>query len=399
MSAPASPPASTSNARRPYLYNLRAGLIAWVILGHAALTYSHFDNWYYQETAAKGALHTFFAALLGLGNFFGLGLFFLIAGLLTPVSLARSGTAVYLKRRFLQLGVPVCCYFLLTPFLTYWGREVMVGHPGTLHSFIHDFLGFDTGPTWFLLVLLIYGAGYALIRSKFPAQKSGGDLSYGLIFRLMILITVFTFIVRLQFPLGQDIALGIHIFQWPQFCILFGLGCVAGERGWLQTIQPPIRRLCGIFSLVGSAGLGVMAVVSSGGQNAGALEGGFKWQALITASVEGILAVGMGLWVLAWFQRHGNWDGGWARKISPRAFGAFLIHTPLIVAVAIAMHTWPIPVAVKYCLLAVVGIAGSYGIAILWHEFMASRKAALRKPRPRPSLAEPAAVEAPVTLG
>jgi len=367
-------PTLGTDARRPYLYNLRAGLIAWVILGHAALTYSNFDNWYYREAPAQGALHTFFAALLGLGNFFGLGLFFLISGLLTPVSLARTGRRVYLKRRFLQLGVPVCCYFLLTPPLTYWGKDVMVGHPGTFHSFVHDFLGFDTGPTWFLLVLLIYAVAYVLLRSISPAKKSGGDLSYKLIFQLIVLITAGTFIVRLQFPLGQDIALGIHIFQWPQFSILFGLGCVAGERGWLQEIKPAVRRLCGIFSLVGSAGLGVLAVVSSGGQNSGSLEGGFKWQALITATVEGILAVGMGLWVLAFFQSHVNWDGNWARKISPRAFGAFLIHTPLIVAIAIGMHAWSIPEAVKYGLLAGVGIVGSYGIAIQWHELVGRKQ-------------------------
>ncbi len=44
-----------------------------------------------------------------------------------------------------------------------------------------------------------------------------------------------------------------------------------------------------------------------------------------------------------------------------------MIHTPLIVAVAIGMHTWPIPEGFKFCLLSVVGIAGSYGLAILSH--------------------------------
>jgi glucans biosynthesis protein C len=383
---------STRHTRLPYLYNLRAGLIAWVILGHAALTYSSFDNWYYQEAPVGDPLRTIFAALLGLGNFFGLGLFFLIAGLLTPVALAHSGVRGYLKGRFIQLGIPVCCYFLLTPILTYWGKEVMVGRPGTLHSFIHDVLTFDTGPTWFLLVLLIYGAMFVLLRSIVPATKSGGGLSMRLIIGLIVAITLLTFIVRLKFPLGQDVYLGIHLFQWPQFAILFGLGCIAGERGWLQGIDPTIRRVCGIFALVGSAGLGLLALVSSGGQNAGSLEGGFRWQALITASVEGLLAVGMGLWVFAFFQSHANWDGKWARRIGPRAFGAFLIHTPLIVAVAIAMHDWSIPEAVKYGLLATAGIAGSYGLAILCHQAVAWRRQGLS-----PSLAEKSVLVVPAT--
>jgi glucans biosynthesis protein C len=384
---------SKPRVRLPFLYNLRAGLIAWVILGHAALTYSNFDNWYYQEAPVGDPLHTVFAALLGLGNFFGLGLFFLIAGLLTPASISRLGTRGYLRSRLIQLAVPVCGYFLLTPLLTYWGKEVMNGHPGSLHSFIKDILSFDTGPTWFLLVLLIYGGAFVAFRFVFPARRSGGGLSYKLIAFLILLITLSTFVVRLKFPLGQDLYLGIHIFQWPQFATLFALGCVAGERGWLHEIKPNIRRLCGIFGLIGGAGLGVLAVVSAGGQNAGSLEGGFRWQALVTASVEGVLAVGMGLWVFAFFQSHANWDGKWARNISPRAFGAFLIHTPLIVAVAIAMHSWAIPETGKFCLLAMIGVGGSYGIAILCHELLV----VLRRRGLNASLVEQSAQMTPAT--
>lgn len=380
-----------AQTRLPYLYNLRAGLIVWVILGHTALTYSNFDNWYYQEAPVGDPLHTVFAAILGLGNFFGLGLFFLIAGLLTPASIARLGTRGYLRSRFLQLGVPVCCYLLLTPFLTYWGREVMQGHPGTFHSFVKDILSLDTGPTWFLLVLLIYGGVFVAIRSMFPARRSGGTLSYKLTIGLFGWITLTTFIVRLTFPLGQDLYLGIHIFQWPQFATLFGLGCVAGERGWLHEIKPTIRRGCGILGLVGAAGLGVLAVVSAGGQNAASLEGGFRWQALVTASVEGALAVGMGLWVFAFCQAHLNWNGKWARNISPRAFGAFLIHTPLLVAVAIAMHGLAIPETGKFGVLAIVGVGGSYGIAVLCHEFLV----AVRKRPLSASLAEKSTLIAP----
>ncbi len=166
-------PTSRSHFRLPYLYNLRAFLIAYVILGHSALSYSNFDNWYYQQAPIGEPMHTFFAALLGVGNFFVLGLFFFVAGLLTPDSATRLGKGSYFKRRLVQLGVPVGCYFMLTPFLTYWGKAVMTGHPGTAHSFIVYVRGFDTGPTWFLLVLLIYTGAYLLIRTAFPAQGSG----------------------------------------------------------------------------------------------------------------------------------------------------------------------------------------------------------------------------------
>lgn len=359
---------SQPHARLPYLYNLRAGLIACVILGHSALSYSHLDNWYYRQAPIGEPMQTFFAALLGLGNFFVLGLFFFVAGLLTPSSLARSGKGQYFKRRLVQLGIPVACYFVLTPFLTYWGKAVMTGHPGTLHSFVVDVRGFDTGPTWFLLVLLIYSGAYLIIRLIFPTQASGPGLSHRMIIKLMVIITVFTFVVRLKFPLGQDVDLGIHIFQWPQFIVLFAIGCIGGERQWWSHhLDRNVRRMCGIYGLVGCIGLGVLAVVSSGGANAAVLEGGLRWQAFLTAMVEATLAVGIGFWVYGLFELRVNWDGKWARMISPRAFGAYLIHTPLIVSVAIAMHTWPIPETLKFWLLAIVGISGSYGLAILSH--------------------------------
>jgi hypothetical protein len=362
-------PTSRPQVRLPYLSNLRAGLIAYVILGHSALTYSNIDNWYFHQAPIGEPMQTFFAALLGIGNFFVLGLFFFIAGSLTPASAAWLGKGKYFNRRLVQIGVPVACYFVLTPFLTYWGKAVMTGHPGTRHSFIVYVLGFDTGPTWFLLVLLIYTGAYLLLRSVFPVKAAeGGGLSHRMVVGLMVAIAVFTFVVRLRFPLGQDIDLGIHIFQWPEFVVLFATGCIAGERQWSsRPLEPKVRRMCGVYGLIGCAGLGVLAVVSSGGKSAQVLEGGLRWQAFFTAAVEATLAVGVGFWVYGLFELRGNWDGKWARMISPRAFGAYLIHTPLIVSIAIVMHAWPISESLKFWLLAIVGIAGSYALAILSH--------------------------------
>jgi hypothetical protein len=77
-----------------YLDNLKVGLVAAIIAGHAVIGYAAIGSWPYQdvqEARLGSAAETAFTLMLGPPALFAMGLFFLLAGLLTPGSLARKG--------------------------------------------------------------------------------------------------------------------------------------------------------------------------------------------------------------------------------------------------------------------------------------------------------------------
>jgi hypothetical protein len=87
------PPAHEDPARRlagrkrlAYLDDLKVGLVATIVAGHAVIGYTTGDRTYQeiQETRVAPALETVFTFLMVPAVLFVMGMFFLLAGLLTP---------------------------------------------------------------------------------------------------------------------------------------------------------------------------------------------------------------------------------------------------------------------------------------------------------------------------
>jgi glucans biosynthesis protein C len=51
--------------------------------------------------------------------------------------------------------------------------------------------------------------------------------------------------------------------------------------------------------------------------------------------------------------------------MSRAAYGAFIIHPPVIVGLALALHHVPIPPEFKFLLILSGGVAGSFGLTLL----------------------------------
>ena len=93
--------------RHAYLDNLKVVLVVGVIVGHVLITYADVGTWAYRETSVNDAFLIPAALIVALGSLFAMGVFFLIAGLMTPGPLARKGPGGFLRDRSLRLGVPV----------------------------------------------------------------------------------------------------------------------------------------------------------------------------------------------------------------------------------------------------------------------------------------------------
>jgi fucose 4-O-acetylase-like acetyltransferase len=109
---------------------------------------------------------------------FAMGLFFLISGLVTPGSVSRKGPRTIARDRLIRLGVPLVVWTLVI-----WPGAIWAAHlaAGETHSFwwqlTHADPVLDTGPMWFVEVLLIYSFAYAAWRYWRRRRATGVDPS------------------------------------------------------------------------------------------------------------------------------------------------------------------------------------------------------------------------------
>jgi glucan biosynthesis protein C len=346
-------------------------LVAGVIAVHAAIAYGVGGSFYlegYEEmgSAAVAAVTVFVAV----GFLFGVGAFFLIAGRVSGPSLDHKGPLRFVRDRLIRLGIPVVFYVLvIAPPMEYVKYREQGGH-GDFLPYARDQLTDPApGPTWFLEALLAFSLAYGLVRWLRPARgaPSRRPLCGTQVAGVAGAVAVLSFATRLFVPYGEE-HVHIQFALFPQYAILFGLGCGAGRRGWLETLTPKLRRRCGIAAL--GAVVALAALLVGGGFMEGEAErhlyaGGWHWQAAGTSLVEGALAATLPLFLIGWFRAHWNEQGRLLHRMAPSAYGAFAIHPPVVVGLTLALHRVPIPAGLKFVVVVVGAVAGAFAITAL----------------------------------
>ncbi len=373
---PSIPPSPTAGVRPAvrgervaYLDNLKTLLIAGIIAAHALMGYADFGSWTYQdiqEVTLSPTVETIFVvALMSLGALFLMALFFLVSGLLTEDSIARKGLSRFVTDRLLRLGIPFAVYTLvLWPLLEYAVLGPFL-HRGFWAAVTESDPVLDNGPMWFVGVLLLYSLGLVAWRRLFPPPEStGGDLRWRRLALLSVAVGVATFIVRLAFPADSAQLLNLHLWGWPEYLALFGLGVIAARRGWLRPVPDALARRCGIATI--AAMLCTAAIVLSAeplGLTEDAYFGGWRLTAFLAAMVEGVIAVSAPIWVMAFAQRHLNGTGPLRRAAARSSYAAFMLQGPVLVALALALRPVDLTGDVKAFLVATLGIVGSFALA------------------------------------
>ena len=152
-----------SGQRVKYVDNLRWMTVSLLILYHAAMAYNTWGeaNYiFFGEEKPAAAVVTFISPWF-------MPLMFLLAGVSARFSLRKRGYAVFIRERFLRLGIPfVFGIAVIAPMLSYvgdvWHNGYSGGyfeHYGIFFSRFTDLTGYDGGFTlghfWFLGVLII----------------------------------------------------------------------------------------------------------------------------------------------------------------------------------------------------------------------------------------------------
>lgn len=345
--------------RLPAIDNLKAGMVAWIIAGHALVGYSAIGGWPYDEVnevTLDRRSELMLAILIGPSALFVVGTFFFLAGLFSPAALARKGPARFAGDRILRLGVPFLGFMALIWPLFMWAAYRADGYRVSYWwAFTHRQPFLDSGPLWFAEVLLYFSLAYAAWswagsrlgrqpRSE-PAPFGGGHLV-----ALAAAVAVASFVVRLWFPARSTQILDLHLWQWPQILAMFGLGVVVARHGWIGNVPEGVRHACGLAVVLTLAAVPVLAValgVSSLAEAATPFLGGWHWQALLLGCVEAALVVAGSVWALGTAQRRLRNGGRLSVACGRAAFAAFVLQGPVLLTLAIAARPLPLPAEAK----------------------------------------------------
>ena len=94
--------------------------------------------------------------------------------------------------------------------------------------------------------------------------------------------------------------------------------------------------------------------------------GGLHWQAAAGALMEGLLATCVSLWAVGHFRVHEQrYSPTLLRRLAPSAYGAFIVHPPVLVGLAFAVQPLPLPAELKFVTVLLAGVAGSFGLTAL----------------------------------
>ena len=151
-----------SKQRVLFLDNIKIFLAIIVIVIHLAIIYGGEGGWYYKEIKRSDDINSaFFILLFILNKSYGLGLFFMMSGLFSSISLSRKNTGQFVKDRILRLGVPLLLFtFILAPITrslkTFFIYHKSIDLIAILKNNIVFFNGNAVGPLWFLELLLIF---------------------------------------------------------------------------------------------------------------------------------------------------------------------------------------------------------------------------------------------------
>jgi fucose 4-O-acetylase-like acetyltransferase len=351
-------------------------MVLLVVNMHACVTYSHVGGWYLKDPPEPGlGVKIPFLYWQGHLQAFFMGLLFFLAGVFAHGACLRRGPAGFVRERLLRLGAPAAFYMLvIQPFI----GLVLLRRPGDraigelyLRYLSSGRVLSGSGPLWFAVALLIFCLALALKRAVLPGAAQAerrSPPSWGALTALGCLLVVATFAFRLVQPLDTDF-FNLQLGFFAQYIAAFSVGVLAGQHGWLEALASSRVAAGAGWAVLVAGPLGMTATLLLGGLTQTGdfqpFKGGWHWQAFGLAAWEQLSGVALGLGAMALFRRRFNTEGPLATWMARHSFGVYVLHAPILVALALAMHPLPGGPVFKMLLLTVLGLVLSHAAAAL----------------------------------
>ncbi|MED4072079.1 acyltransferase family protein [Priestia endophytica] len=294
---------------------------------------------------------------------FFMGLFFFLSGYFTPNSYDRKDPMLFIRERFIRLGIPIIFYiFLLSPIIQFM---ILESKTFTFWQFyktkILSFESIDIGPLWFVEALLIFNFIYFIVRIVRKEPSTYKQKSFPRVRTLFITAFSLGIIVffRMVFPVGKTL-MGLQLGYFPPYILLFVAGIIANRQNWLRDIPTKIVRnwvriLLFISPLLP---LGLILVPE------GKLEGGLNLLALIYAMWEPFVGIDISIALLAGFRKYMNHTNLFTRKLSDTTYTVYIIHPLNIVGYSLIVYSVSFHPLLKFGIVGTIGTITCFVVAI-----------------------------------
>jgi len=366
--------------RRGELDAVRAAVVAGLVLFHAALVFDARDD-FYVKNAETTELTTYVVAPVVVCA---MPLLFAVAGVGAWGSVRRRGPAGYVRERLLRLGVPLAvALVVLLPFppwlraradgtwtgsyLAFWPRFFDVRLDLGDVPFVLDGEHFETGHLWFLVLLLTWALTLAAVVRLVPrgvAHRVRERLGSSAGGRGAVLVPAAAVgAVCAAHELEEGFA------AWSRWAyLLFFLGGVVLASD--ERVRAAVRRDAGLAALAGLGAFAVgMALFLGPAQEVGAFTGDGAAQLAFRI----LYGVAGWCWVVALLGYLDRWGarrradgarteeatarGAWRRRawayLAAAVLPLYVLHQPVVVAVAHPVVRWDLPAPVKYAVVVV----------------------------------------------
>jgi hypothetical protein len=365
-------PARVSAPRDVYIDRLRALMTALVVLHHTAITYGAPGGWYYNElkpsSSPSGLLLTLFVAT---NQAYFMGFFFLLAGYFTPTSLERKGYARFIGDRFLRLGLPLAGYILILNPLT---LALITAYRGKgfwsifFYFWTHAVIG--VGPMWFVQALLMFTLAYCVWRSiagppLTAAKRAPKPAPQGRWWLLSALaVAAGTLVIRQWIPTGVNV-FNLQLGYFAAYIFLFVIGIAAWRYDWLRQLSWKQARpwIIGLALSWPALPIGIAIALRTIGADKVNFGDGHSWPALLYDLWEPFVAWGLITGWLLFMRHYGNAPSALWSWLNRRAYAVYIIHPPVLVGIALLLHTWAAPALVKFASTGAAAMAACWLLA------------------------------------
>ena len=346
--------------RLHFIQWLRVLLIGLVVAHHAGQPYGPTGGaWPIDDPANSDALLFFFA----INAAFFMGFFFLISGYFIEYSFDRNGAMPFLRSRLIRLGIPLIFFVILVNGLSEWANTG--SKSGYVEFLINDYIKgwrFEYGHLWFIAHLLVYSALFMIWRwfaqKPNPTHRSEPPGHLKILIFTLALASV-SFLVRQFYPQDTWVRLfwtiPVEVAHLPQYASLFVVGVIAGRGRWFENIN---RRVAYTWFWIGVLAFLFNGLFEIPGIN---LPGGYTGRDLWDF-VDSFICVAMILGLLAFFQKHFDKSGAWARRLAASVYGVYLLHLYVVIGVQSAILGFEIPALSKFALVSVFGALTTFVI-------------------------------------
>ena len=372
-----------NKARLFYLDNLKIFLIFLVILHHVGQGYGPTGGWWFYMSSQPGKLEWMGRFFCVNASFF-MGLFFMISGYFFAPSFDKKGFKNYSIDKLIRYGIPlVFVYWFMMPFVFYFNYQLYSDNP-SLPFFIYlqkIYLGIGEQPQWFkpiltwpasdlgfghlwfienlLVYALLYAALRMILRKTAFANKFNLNVYLFTIVYILV-VTIATFLVRDYHQVG-DIKnifgfFMIEIAHWPIYLGMLISGIIANQTDMFQKFPSTYGKILFAIGLILAAKVYFPScfpnVINS-------LSGQYF------DVFETILGFSLSFGLIVLFRDYLNSSNKLFTIMSDNAYGAYIFHYPIVIALQYIFDNVPIGLPAKFIIVGVLSITISFAFSFL----------------------------------